>query len=417
MSAPATNPRPTMLGTLGWAAFLACSWTWCIGMFLPILFTRDYGPWSIVVFAAPNILGAGAFGWVLAHRDASARFVARHRIACRIFSQATIAFQVFFLLWLWAGIPGLGEPLRTSGLGGAAVWIGVLAGVLVLIWPIRPGLRVAVVLWCASAVVLFIWLTRGLPETAPLPPVPAGSTTGLILLAPVIVFGFLLCPYLDLTFHQARQGTTRLGARWAFSIGFGVLFLAMILGTLAYAPLVLSPRNTGTPSTLPALLVTLHIVAQLLYTIGVHHRADARVAVRGDRAITLIGLVLLALAFAGVIAAAFLPRTLPGLGGLSVPETVYLVFMSLYGLAFPAYVWLCVIPTRDGTTGPTRASLRVWALTVGIVAPMYWVGFIMGHELMLLVGQVVVLFARLALPGGPGLPRRNHTPDESARPS
>ena len=41
---------------------------------------------------------------------------------------------------------------------------------------------------------------------------PSGSSEvsgDLLWLAPVIVFGFLLCPYLDLSFHHARPG-----ARW-----------------------------------------------------------------------------------------------------------------------------------------------------------------------------------------------------------
>ena len=44
-------------GPIGWAAFLASSWTWCIGMFLPVLMIRDYGGWGWAVFALPNILG------------------------------------------------------------------------------------------------------------------------------------------------------------------------------------------------------------------------------------------------------------------------------------------------------------------------------------------------------------------------
>ena len=34
-------PRSTFLNTIGWGAYLACSWTWCIGMFLPVLLIRD----------------------------------------------------------------------------------------------------------------------------------------------------------------------------------------------------------------------------------------------------------------------------------------------------------------------------------------------------------------------------------------
>src|SRR5690242_7362807 len=57
--------RTSWLRVLGWGAYLACSWTWCISMFLPVLLVRDYGVWGFVVFAVPNVIGAGAMGWVL----------------------------------------------------------------------------------------------------------------------------------------------------------------------------------------------------------------------------------------------------------------------------------------------------------------------------------------------------------------
>ena len=31
---------------------------------------------------------------------------------------------------------------------------------------------------------------------------------------------------------------------------------------------------------------------------------------------------------------------------------IYRLFMAFYGLVFPAYVWLCMLPTREGETGP-----------------------------------------------------------------
>src|SRR4051812_22981962 len=41
-----------------WAIFLGVSWTWVIGMFLPVLLVRDYGLLGWVVFAIPNVIGA-----------------------------------------------------------------------------------------------------------------------------------------------------------------------------------------------------------------------------------------------------------------------------------------------------------------------------------------------------------------------
>src|SRR3954471_6160308 len=91
---------------IGWASFLAASWTWCIGMFLPVLLVRDFGPASFAVFAIPNVLGAVLMGWVLHRPGTSETFVANHGRACWAFSFVTVAFQVFFLCWLILGLEG-----------------------------------------------------------------------------------------------------------------------------------------------------------------------------------------------------------------------------------------------------------------------------------------------------------------------
>ena len=85
------------LRTIGWGAFLGASWTWCIGMFLPVLLVRDYGLWAWFVFAIPNVVGAAAMGWVLRDADASLRLQTKHLPAVVAFSLVTIAFHVFFL--------------------------------------------------------------------------------------------------------------------------------------------------------------------------------------------------------------------------------------------------------------------------------------------------------------------------------
>src|SRR4051812_32860256 len=91
--APATEQRAGARGWLGWAVYLATSWTWCIGMFLPVLLVRDYGTWGWFVFALPNVVGAAAMGWILRTREQSVRIVDQHRFACLAFSFVTITFQ------------------------------------------------------------------------------------------------------------------------------------------------------------------------------------------------------------------------------------------------------------------------------------------------------------------------------------
>src|SRR3954471_24793497 len=63
----ASRVKPTLpfFSALNWAAFLGASWTWCIGMFLPVLLIRDYGPSMWWAFAVPNVIGAAAMGWIL----------------------------------------------------------------------------------------------------------------------------------------------------------------------------------------------------------------------------------------------------------------------------------------------------------------------------------------------------------------
>src|SRR5882724_1907679 len=85
---------------LAWAAFLACSWTWCIGMFLPVLMVRDFGLLGWIVFAVPNIVGAAAMGWVLSKPGTAQRLAKDHALACQCFSTVTVTFHCFFVGWI-----------------------------------------------------------------------------------------------------------------------------------------------------------------------------------------------------------------------------------------------------------------------------------------------------------------------------
>src|SRR5687768_14463818 len=88
-----------MLRSLRWALFLACSWTWCIGMFLPVLFVRNWGILAWVVFAIPNVIGAAAMGLVIRSRETSERILLQHQPAVAWFSLITIAFHIYFNYW------------------------------------------------------------------------------------------------------------------------------------------------------------------------------------------------------------------------------------------------------------------------------------------------------------------------------
>ncbi|MEZ6243817.1 MAG: hypothetical protein R3B57_12335 [Phycisphaerales bacterium] len=392
-----TRQRPghPLLSPLLWGAYLACSWTWCIGMFLPALLVKDYGWLGAVVFAVPNILGAAAMGWVIASPDASRRLAQRHEGAMVVFSAVTIAFHVFFLLWV------LGMATRISSV---PTWgVGVVAGgalvVIALMRLVRGGSDAALggvswLVWLISAGVLVMLLAfpAFTPSTERYFPYTA-NTGGLLWLAPVCVFGFALCPYLDLTFHHARQRTT--SGRLAFGGGFLVLFPMMIGLTIVYAgPFIwLLIDDRGVPlawAPWVGVVILTHIVAQLVFTLIVHQDriAASSLAARG-RTLTIV--------LAGGAALLGLLHTRIGsVGEYTAGEVVYRCFMAFYGLAFPAYVWLVMIPGRNADApGVFRRAVRVWAMSIGIAAPMFWMGFIGGQELWLAPGLGVVLLARL----------------------
>jgi uncharacterized membrane protein YiaA len=370
--------------TIQWAAFLACSWTWCIGMFLPVLLLRDFGYLAFIAFLVPNVAGAAAMGWVIRSPEDSAALVSRHLAACRAFSAITAAFQVYFACWLLSA-------------AAAPVWhllVGVMVAVIALSW--RRSLRAAVALWVVSAGAFAILLATGVVGTAQLGAMPAPELprAEVLLLAPVCVLGFLLCPYLDLTFHAAAQRAGA-GRRAAFGLGFGGLFSVMVVFTLFYAPLLPTRPDLHAPA-LPSWtvgLVLVHIVAQLTYTFFLHHaylhetRRQARAPGSAAPYLTLI--------FVSATLGLFAPR-MPQALGLSMGEQVYRAFMGFYGLIFPAYVWICMVPR--GAPGPTRQKIRVWAFAVGVALPMFAMGFIARQTWWLGPGIAVVLAARLFVP-------------------
>ena len=90
-----------MPGSLQQAFYLASSWLWCIGAFLPVLLLRDYGWITLTGFTLANVIGAAAFGWVMTRKRQPA-FLTRHRVMLQVFSHVTIAFQLFFVVWLSA---------------------------------------------------------------------------------------------------------------------------------------------------------------------------------------------------------------------------------------------------------------------------------------------------------------------------
>lgn len=349
-------------------------------MFLPVLLVRDYGIMGWVVFAVPNVLGAAAMGWVL--RDGmSERIVREHARAIEWFRFVTVVFQLWFLLAY------LAPPLQGQGLIGAQtnrlpVVFALFSGLILGLWP-----RAGIAAWLTSIACAVFALTQ-----ADAPRIAADqmwTDHSLMWLAPVCAFGFALCPYLDPTFHFARQQSASFGARSAFTVGFGILFLAMIGFTLAYSDWLLSLLlSRGGPGGLAITAIAAHIGLQLAYTCTVHARCPVGI---GPWAAPRVGFVMI---LAGLIA--FFTDWLPRHAGLDPHEVVYRSFMAFYGLVFPAYVWLVMIPNGASSWQPQRVMRIFWA-TVGIAAPCYWMGFIERQELWLVPGLAIVLLSRLVV--------------------
>lgn len=379
--------RPTW-SVLAAAAYLACSWTWCIGMFLPVILMRDYGPWSFAGFAVPNVVGAALMGVVLMPPGASASLAARHAAAVRLFSLVTLAFQWFFAIWLLMGV-GIGVE-------GLVVVVAVFGMSAI---PIAKAHRVAIALWCVSLACAVWWFASATPTMPWQGTFASARPAALLYLAPICLFGFMLSPYLDGTFHLALQRLPGWRGSIAFLLGFGILFLAMIAFTFFYAPAIIDAADKRGATLGPqwaTLPVIIHIAIQLGFTIALHARAqnpDTTTAQKGaiapDSSVgSAVGIVL------GIAAFFFFKY---GYRDLSLTETIYRLFMSFYALIFPAYVWLCMIPTwRAGE--PTRRHLTVWIGACALAAPAFWMGFFEHQEIWLVPGLGVVLLARVLVP-------------------
>ncbi len=403
---PRDQSRASPFSVLGWAAYLACSWTWCIGMFLPVLLFRDFGPWSFLVFALPNCVGAGALPFWFRDREHARAFLTAHRPALVAFSAVTIAFQWFFLAWVVVTLGwGLMTPLTLAGaicvaavtlgpMRSAARWHGVAGGVL---------------LASVALVGLWIWRDPSLIRWQDLPR-PACSPRELIPLAIVCSFGFALCPLLDRTFHEANLALPRRASRAAFALGFLGLFPLMIVLTLLYAPSVI--RGSGSDATRISLapasyFVLAHIAAQLAFTIAAHTRIWSSTAPNiPSRPVPAIDLAPLA-GIALAIGTLFVRSPFD----LSMHEVVYRVFMGFYGLIAPAYIVQVASRSWRSPHSPTRCEIVVLAITILFACPFYFMAFIERQTWWLLIGIAFVVVNRaLTLRGHAGPPEPSPAP-------
>lgn len=386
--------RPGIVAaTTGWGLYCACSWTWCIGMFLPVILLGRHGWWGFLAFAVPNVLGCATFGYVLRTRECSLEVVRRHRFMFRVFSLVTVAYHVFFLgfvCWLLLPVESGEQTLMIALAVPVVVMLlgQVLADVPVRVWPV-----LAVFVYAFS---LIVFASIGVQPLSEIAWRGSQPTVDAAWLAPVMIFGFLLCPYLDLTFHRALQESP---SKHAFGV-FGITFAVMIVLTCAYWDVL----TTGL-----SWLVLGHVMVQAVFTIGAHLREVRSVSDQTAGASTVTTrLVMLSPLLALPIAflAAF------SLQPLEASVDSYLRFLVFYGLVFPAYALLFM---GRSAFGLTRRGVTLFVVICLAFMPLYEAGFLHGHAWVLLGPPIVFALwrAKRALGIASGLPERENVTQES----
>ncbi len=354
-------------------------------MFLPVILVRDYGIGGWIVFAIPNVIGAAAMGWVIRSPGSSKAIVGTHRVACQMFSAVTIAFHLFFVIVVVMPLAqSLAIPPRVAidvAMGGVIA----ASALLYIYFTRRPGSGriVAIIVTCISLVAMAFVLAemRLLAEQKPndWQPILVSPGPNLFWLALVCIFGFTFCPYLDLTFHRARQLTHH--PRQSFGYGFGVVFFSMIVFTLLYARLF----QSNLVNSWIAIFLFIHIGTQVVFTIAVHAR---QLRINGEIAAIVAGTL-----FIAAVVAYFKMNDGYIVNHLRAGEVIYRLFMGFYGLVFPAYVWLVMLPGR-GRTMDGR-NVVVFAIAVTLAAPMFFTAFILGQMFWLGPGLGLVLASKL----------------------
>lgn len=360
--------HPT-LNALGWGVFCACSWTWAIGMYLPSIVGQRYGWAGFLAFLIPNVLGCAGFGYVITSRRMSLEMVERHRPLMLLFSLAAIGFHLIFAAILTirfarpdggALAAGAATVERAAATGGLFAFPGDLALLILLGGGVLAVLRDRQ--WLIAAAVMYaVSLASfgfvGFDGLRHLGAYGEGALPELIWLVPVITAGFLLCPYLDLTFHRARQEAA---SRHAFGV-FGATFTVMLLLTVAIWFDAAAEK--------PMLLLG-HFVGQATFTVGAHMRELREVGRRFSRAAWLTATVgLAALALIVPIAAWMLAGD-----PLRLAEGIYLRYLALYGLVFPAAVLLFIGPWRP-MAPPRRAAIALLIVCLAL-APLFEAAFV-----------------------------------------
>ncbi|MDG2199950.1 MAG: hypothetical protein P8K80_02045 [Phycisphaerales bacterium] len=328
----------SLFKTIGWGLFCTSSWTWCIGMWLPLLLIDRWGWPGFWLFAIPNVIGCAAMGYVVGSRERSIGLVAANRGAMRLFSIVTIAFQLFWLTSL-AGQPGFIPFISDQQTAAIVVPFAVLgAGMLVSALPVTG--------WLIAAALLFAWTmasfgllpSNSMEQIGTSGTIPSSQLWGA---APIIVLGFLLSPYLDLTFHKARQQTP---SSHSFAI-FGITFMAVLLFVASYWQK--SPIATSG-------IVVIFWLLQLTFTIGAHLRELVQTETKSTSR-NYIWVVMAPIPAAWIVYYCTDTET----AGTWLLNDTYLRFLGFYGLAVPIWVLAFMWPRPAARTKSVAIVLGI----------------------------------------------------------
>ncbi len=359
-------------------------------MFLPALLLRDLGWAGFLIFAIPNVLGAAAMGWVLKSRGDSTRLVENHPTAVWWFSTVTLAFHLFWILWV-------SNFIRTAFQVPNAYLIGVGGIVVAFLVLSDQALRrdrmpqlAAGLLTLSLGVLIATYCTPDVKQSSAALINSAPKTLAPLWMLPAMIFGFLLCPYLDVTFHHARQQLdTQKNGRFGFTLGFVGFFAPMILLTTRYSGVIAGALDgadfipIATPWLAAALLA--HILCQWLFTVRVHLDRIRTLPNAKAKQPLLIGVIILA----AVIG--FLAIKLPTYAGLTGGELIYRTFMSAYGLLFPAYVLYRIVKKKP-------VGLATLWIAIALATPLFWFGFMERQAIWLIPGMTIVLLGAFSKP-------------------
>lgn len=332
-------------------------------MFLPIIMIDRFGFWGLIVFAVPNVLGCAAFGYVL-NRKSSAAMVERHGGAMRWFSIVAIAFHGFFAPYLAAAfvlpVPDLLSEAGRSWFGLIAAGVVLLVAFAAVAVPTKWWPLLACAVFGFSIVAFGQWGAGALAE------VDLATThqlDQLLWLAPALIVGFALCPYLDLTFHRALRESP---SRHAFGV-FGATFIVMLLFTVAYSG-VYGQGAFFTP------LVMYYILLQSAFTIAAHLR-ELRSSSPPGSMMMGAGVVV------GALVACLAMLITRAENPFALGEDLYLRFLAFYGLVFPAYVIVFVGPWRRAAL--TMRTLALFTIVVLLALPFFDMAFLRANAWVL----------------------------------